>query len=790
MNGDAIQKFFVQHIEKIVLAGICAFAIFLIYQGLGFEMYRDKLQPNALKERAEMVRNSIDDDHTEAVLKRLPEDDSRPYEERIQQLQNKIPFNQYPHALLEPKSIDESIKRADVKLSNPVELQAVGVLATMATKAYRRTEYQLMNFENAEEPEEEEEKPRSNRRRRNRRGRNDGGEMMPGSGMGMEGSFGMGMDGSGSGAGDDDDEMGSPMGSPMGMGMGMGEGGAFGGYGAAGGGTRRLKPKYNLGAEAPPNRTQAGMGMGEEEDDDSDRGRKMPLNTVPETAYLIAGTAALPHEEMVEAFQAAYEKTSDYKPRRDRPVYLGYEVQRADVTEKAVDELTDEDWATVSDWDTINTYALKWWNGYALDVVPGDYREQTLTSLIPPILIKDYSQFATHPKVPMKTMQQLKLESDNPLDRIRTFDPFGNAEEGEDETNNENDGAAAMGGFAGSGGSEMGSGGGMMAPGGGMMPGGSAMGDGGMMGPGMAGGIETDPPEFKLVRFYDFWNPRRKDSPVPGRKYVYRMRVKLEDPNFPRNPALSPSLRSLTPEVFQRVLAKVKAFEETEERDFVIYTPWSEPCKPISLPTITELYTGPIEEPIDSRIVEIEDHEVEFEKDVPVVNMVGTRWFLNLHVPVPVPFEAKPGTVLDKRLEAEVVDPLTLTIKAMPETMVRTGGVVLDVDGGKALQLKDDPDSDEELYSPAMVLVFDPMNGGLDVREETADRFQYSRYTYTENLPPESEPQGGDESGYMGGFGMEDGGMGGFGMDGGGDFGGSEMGSGGGRGGGRGGRGR
>ena len=56
-----------------------------------------------------------------------------------------------------------------------------------------------------------------------------------------------------------------------------------------------------------------------------------------------------------------------------------------------------------------------------------------------------------------------------------------------------------------------------------------------MMGMGMAmmgrGGMEPNPVDYKLIRFYDFAG--FKGSPQFGRKYAYRIRYAVNDPNFP-----------------------------------------------------------------------------------------------------------------------------------------------------------------------------------------------------------------------------------------------------------------
>jgi len=691
MDSNAIQKLFMQHVEKGVLVGIGAFALFLIYQGMGFPRFQDtEFQPTALAQKANQVKGSIDDPHNDEVLALLPEAEPRTYVERIQQLQKPIPFDEYPHSPFEPRDIDISVKRQDVALLPPMDLQMSGMLSAMAVQAKLRTTYLVRDLEDAPEPEEEEEKPRRRDRSRGRNARGTGDQME----MGME--MGMGMDEGG---------MAMPGMGAMEMGMGPGMSGSM---------TRRLNSKYNKGAEAPANAEVAATAAGAAP-------QKRPLNTVPESAYFIAGTAVVPHKALVEAFHATYEKTRDYRAVRDRPIYVGYEFQRADVTEKSVEQIVDGDWVDLTtkpkyndDWDRINQYALHWWNGYAPDIVPADYRDPKLTSLIPPLLIYDFTTFATHPKIPLKTMLEIEKESRDPLDQVQVVDIF----------NNENDGDAAVGAEGGSG-----------MPRGGMRNGGSV-------------GVEKNPPEFKMIRFYDFYDPRFTNPPLPGRRYVYRVRYKLEDPNFPKLPSQAPSLRSLAPEVFQRVVPKMKEAETTKKRDFVIRSPWSEPSPVTELPRPMRIYAGPIVAPAESKEVEIANRVIDYVRSPATAKAVATIWDWRHAVAVPAPFDVQSGTVMNATLDAEVVDPLTMKIKTKPNSSVNSNAVVLDIVGGEPLKLEEE----FGLTRPGMMLVFDPMGGGLKVMEEIDDKFDFSMYTFTDDVVPVDEDAAGSTVPGMEGF--------------------------------------
>ncbi len=678
----------------MVLVGIAAFSLFLIYQGTSYPMFKDtELQPEELETKASSVKKSIDDPHNEAVLALLPPEEPKTYPQRIAQLQKQIPFDEYPHRALEQVREDLSIKRIDPKLVAPIELRMTGVLGAMAVRGGRNTTYPAMELEDAEPPEVEEEKPKSRDRRRGRRGGSEP------SNMGSDEMMMMMM-----GGGD------PSMGSDALMGMESQEGGPMG-LGAMGGMsvTRRLEPKYNRGTTVTGNPQQnmgAAMGAG------GANAKPRPLKTIPQSAYFIAGTAAMPHEALVESYKLTFEKTKGYKPMRDRPIYLGYDVQRADVSKKSVDELGEDDWVDVDGWDRMNLFALSWWDGYAPDVIPADYRDPKLTALIPPLLIYDFTHFATHPKIPLKTMMEIAREEADPLGNVVAPNIFD--EDAEPGAAGRGAAAAGANGMMGNEmGMEMGMGMGMGMEAGGMMT------------------AEKNPAEFKMVRFYDFFDPRFKNPPQPGHDYVYRVRVKLEDPNFPENPALTPSLRSLSPEVFARVVPKIKAAESTKKRDFVIHTPWSEPSSPVRLPRLVNLYAGPITEPASTKDVQIENHEVEYVRSPPKAKAVATMWDWRYAVAVPAPLDIQAGSLLNDKLDAEIVDPLTLVVKTKPNSNVRSNAVVLDITGGEPLELH----AEDELTRPGMVFVFDPVDGGLKVLEEIDDKFDYNMYTFTDDKP-------------------------------------------------------
>ncbi len=200
------------------------------------------------------------------------------------------------------------------------------------------------------------------------------------------------------------------------------------------------------------------------------------------------------------------------------------------MTDKPVDQLVEKDWLVV--WDRLKYTRLgaKKWNGFAPEIVPGDYRDEMVTTWIPPVLLDDYSTFALHPLIPMKPQAEIEAEK-----RGEKFVP--EVLTNDDIFKDESVGLALPGVRGGGQGMGMQSMDDMME----MMD----------MGMGMTAGysgagIEKNPVEYKLLRFYDFVG--FANSPRPNRKYVYRLRYAVNDPNFPANPEMQPKVSTLAPD--------------------------------------------------------------------------------------------------------------------------------------------------------------------------------------------------------------------------------------------------
>ena len=438
--------------------------------------------------------------------------------------------------------------------------------------------------------------------------------MAPANAMG-----GMGMGGMGEGG-------------PGGAGMGMPGGpGMAGGAGMAGG----------MGG-VPGMGTGTGAGMNTLTGAVTIKQKKVAARP---TIYNVV-TALVPHEDMVKEYDKALRESASFMPMRDRPIYLSYEVQRVQIT-KPNQKIEEKDWQPVTDAMKQLANMKTWYPKLPQripDVIDPNAFDPALTMPIPPILIRDYRNVVKHPDIDwvfdagMNMMIQpppTNQTGEDPTEGMLPGERMGMGGMGmggmgmggmgsEGMMGMGGDGGMGMGGMPGMGGMGMpgdGGMGGMGMPGdGGMGMGGMGMGGmgmGGMMGGmegggyggdmgmgGMGMGMGMYTPKYKMIRFYD-----QVDGDVT-KTFQYRVRVMMEDPNYPSDRFPAPRPSDMTSEVFARVSPirqkedpqaeavrrenmtlkagqKPKIFNRSK-----IYTPWSEASNPIYVRGFEDVYFG------------------------------------------------------------------------------------------------------------------------------------------------------------------------------------------------------
>ncbi|MGV3483208.1 MAG: hypothetical protein ACO1RT_02185 [Planctomycetaceae bacterium] len=667
MNSDAIQEFLFRHVEKFIFGVLIVVAVFLIYQGVSKPDILAVHQPDAMEQRANQVKLSIDDDHWDAIKEpRIPALDIVARTNKTIQPVDSTVYS-LPHPW-EAKSIESSIKRSDPMIPVPVELQVHGVVASLAMKSYEP--YPLKTLEPADPAVkvEKKEKRLSAREKRMQ-------EMMM-----MESGYDTSMM---------DPSMMDPSMMDPSMMMDQGMGGA------------PAKPVRSIKADLY---------------DQGFRPTGALTEVAPAVGHFIAGTALMPQKKIFDEFEKALAQADGYSPQRDQPYYLGFDLQRADVTNKSVDQLVEADWVTRGNSRYLQKVLLYRWSGMAKEIVAGKYRDPELTAAIPPVLLDHYEWFASHPKIPV---------GDEPLPGAGSALP--EKEQGPVGPITPDDVRALSGKGRTTGGGSMGD---MTS----YDPGMSTM----MMG-GYGAAVKVEQPEFKLIRFYDFRDFKGEDkgAPQPGRKYVYRVRIAIEDPNFPANPVAQPRNSTLSAEVFKRVAVLTEkasagaANPQIAARDASLYTMWSDfsaPSPPVSLPPLYDSYAGPVD-PGSIKAYQVGPNNViEFHSKPPKAKVVVTKWDPAYGAPLPVFSEVMKGSVVSKeKATIEVPDPVALEVKKLPDATINTANVVLDITGGRPLAIS----PAENQTEPGVLLMFDP-SGGLEVVDEIATQRGYRLYSFAD----------------------------------------------------------
>ncbi len=358
MNGDALKEFFLRNGEKIAYGFLVLLSGFLIYSGINKPNILEKHQPEAMAQKATQVKNSIDDDHWKEIneeASRLPEFS---VVERTNKSMSEVDATAYKLPVpWEAKSIDLSLKRSDPKVPAPVELVARGVVATIAYKT--SGEYPLLKLEPADALEKEEKpvpKPTT------RRGR---GNAMMGTGSMDTSMMDPALMGGGAGGAYPGSSSSSGSSSMMpGSGMMMGSG-------MTAGPVRKIDSLiFDLGARPT-------VTAGEE--------------VKPFVSRFIAGVALMPNKKIFAAFEEALAQADGYDLKRDQPFYLGLELQRLDVTDKPADQQDDSAWVLRANTQFYNQVITTFWPSFAPEVVSIKYRDDRLTTLIPPVLLDHYS---------------------------------------------------------------------------------------------------------------------------------------------------------------------------------------------------------------------------------------------------------------------------------------------------------------------------------------------------------------------------------------------------------------
>lgn len=739
LDAGKIKNFFLLNVEKMVLALVVLLLVGLVYMGYSIEGLKES--PADL----EQITQTADTRMKEDTWSNLAEENRPPsgFAEVVKL--GDVPTPDLPYKTdkpLKPAGRNLGEKRKDPTLFPPAKVEVYAVSGPVAFRAKTGDRDPLADAKPSElkkkEVKQETKKPRG------RRG-GYGSDMYSSDMYGSEDPMG------GSGM---------PYGSDM-MGE-MGYGGMPSMYGAAGGAT--ANPMKIPGFRAGPGAMYR------------------PCN-------IVAVKSVVELRKQYDEYERVFSSALGYNRQRDIPRPIMFLGQRADVTDDPARELTDSDWTLVANSNSLRQQMLTDpWFGFAQEIIDPRYISPVLSMPVPPLMLRDLEPLAKHSDTPRLTATQLNMR----LEAQKKMEERKKAIEEKAKTGSEAVTPGAVPGRPMSGGPM----GGMM-PGyggamGGMMPGygagsdmysmgsgmesgmysgsgmdmygsgsdmyGSGMGMYGsgsdMYGSGMgmygSGEMATDmygsesgmggygygaasmgPPvptvDYALVRFHDF-------TAQPGRKYRYRVSVFYEDPNHPQIPAAEPNERTLDEEVKRRLAPVLQEEKEKNSRVYYVRTEWSAPSPVVEVDPNPITLAGSVDLNRPAAIPGTEQ-TLPAELRGRVMSVV---WDPIYAVDVPGVLDASRGTVLNFTAKANVIHPITLQFRELPDFNFATGQSVIDLRGGEPL-----PGGDQ-LTSLGEYIVVDD-EGNVVVRSELNDYDSFQLYTPPEATAAPAMGYGGDD---------------------------------------------
>lgn len=653
-GANGFVRFLLQHGEKLGMAAILVVAGLLIYSSLGRPSIESNKQPVELQTKANQAKS-----HVEQMSW-----DGFPVEERTDAslfIQNsgdgaRRPVNpqQYPPgSRWNPPVIDEVMQRLDPVLVTVADLEVTagaGLWMQGDPEVIRRKMIELAQAAARAQREADEESRRMAEEAEDERG----GRRGRGRGPGGEGGFGA-------------------------------ERGGFGGAEMGG-----MKTKD--GALVIPPTGGAQM---------------QGIEDIREKAWVTV-LAKIPIKQQFQMYADALATARGFNVNTDQPIYLGYLIERAEVTDAGTGKYVQL--PAVTEPAVVKKMAT--WPIQTPDAINPKYNHPLLTYPLPPMVMRTWGEEVTHSDMPLPTPEDLMAETmeatqapAQPEEEQDPSDPWSGAAARRAQAQPGNMmGGEMMGRGMGArgmmGGEMMGRGGMGMGMRGGMAEGGRGMMGGGMMG-GMGSDGTIDLPDYAwdgktkelLFRFFD-------DTVEPGRRYRYRVKLVLMDVN-----ATQPE-QFLDPAVSMR-LAKEKEASAAKTKkpgkaNNYRTTEWSEPSPVAVVPQPGLIY---IAQTKDVNSTEPEARIIVKSVDSTNAAEVGLQnWFTR-------------GSVLNFKKQAQIIwSSLYKVDPAKPEDSPMfsflTGLTLVDFDGGDQLTSKS-----KSLTAPARVLVMDP-SGRLSFQNE------------------------------------------------------------------------
>jgi hypothetical protein len=364
------------------------------------------------------------------------------------------------------------------------------------------------------------------------------------------------------------------------------------------------------------------------------------------------------------------------------------------------------------------------WAGQPMEPVAPQFIDPILAMPLPPLVGRDWGSDATHPDIPLAINAPPPVEELEPLAEQPAEQPVGDPDDPASFFRRDPNQPALSQrpGFPGAGMSRF--------PGAERAPFGRGFGgEFGMRGPGMPygeggysrefatgpGGPRTGLPrgvDHMLLRFFDF-------SVEPGKKYKYRVKLVLVDPNH----GLQDS--ALDPAVQDRLRASKK-------KDFRMVEQWSEPSPTVGIPLAGAVM-----------LAEAKPANEKNFNDEPAIKLMVETFDVQDGTAVHVAKEKdfRRGAVVNLKEKMEYTGDGDRWIDTFDSYEIRTGVTVLDVTGGDRLS--------KDMSTPARMLVMHP-SGEISIRKELDDS---TSVAYLRALFAEDKQRAGE--GFMPPYGLE-----------------------------------
>lgn len=704
-GANGFVRFLLNHGEKVGIAVILGLAGMLIWSSLGRPVVEESKQPPALTTAANSAKSKVENMSWENFPPEQKTDFASFRSRSGDGVANPVKPGDYPGiSAINPPLIPPVKLRQDPVLVTAADLQVrpgAGLWMSSDPESIRENMREAAQKAAEERAKAEEEAARMEAEG----GEGEGGRMGRGMGPGGRGGFGEGPRGGFGGEGG------------RGMGMGMGEMGG-------------MKTKDGV-LVIPP---MGGAPM-------------LGFEEIFEQSWVTV-LAKVPIKQQIQMYEDALATARGFNVNADLPQYIGYEVERAEVTDEGTGKFTLL--KRVLPKTIIDRMAT--WPTQTPDLVNPKYIHPLLTFPLPPMVMREWGDEITHTDLPIPTPEELMGPTEpDPSLAPKTAepaddpdDPFGSAARrattpgamgggyagrGGEMTMGRPMGGGGYGGYGGRGAGEMGMGRPMgMGGRGGESRGGPGMG-------GMGGGMSpTELPEYTwdgvtktlLFRFFD-------DSVEPGRRYRYRVRLVLKDVNADQ------------PKSFLDPTVSVR---QTKEKLRYRMTDWSEPSPVAVVPRPGLTYvaqTKDIGSPeAEARLI------IKSVDSVNAAEVAMDNWY-------PL------GSVLNFAQKAKIIWSTLYKIdpeepQESPSFKFLTGLTLVDLDGGEQLG------KNRNLMAPARALMMDS-SGRLLMQNELAQQKTIKGYDFIVQQDAEATRRAremGDGERGPGGRGGGRGGRGGF----------------------------